>query len=193
MTMTNIIFIHHAPTKIDAHTSAKNWLLSEDSVRLCQLLAKKIEHYAIGKIYTSTEMKAKLTGQYISEALKLDTTIISDNLQETASSKFYDSEQEFRATVKLAMQNPDTLLFGDETFTDAKKRFSAQVEILAQNHPQETITIVTHGRILSMYLGDIMPENPEIIWERLHMPAYAVVLWDTKTLLEIDYSIEDTL
>lgn len=189
--MTNIIFIRHAPTKIDKHTVAKNWILRGDSAQLCQLLAKKIEHYAIGTIYTSTELKAQLTGQYIAEALKLDTPIISDNLQETVSNKFYDSEQEFRKTVILAMKNSHSLLFGEETFADAKKRFSAQVESLAQTHPQETIAIMTHGRILSMYLGDIMPENPDIIWERLQMPAYAVLSWETKEILEIIYSVDN--
>ena len=189
--MTNIIFIRHAPTQIDKHTSAKNWILREDSAQLCRLLAQKIEQYAISKIYTSTEMKAQLTGQHIADTLKLDTPIINDNLQETASSKFYESQDEFRETVMLAMKNPHSLHFGEETFTDAKKRFSAQVELIAQTHAQETIAIVTHGRILSMFLGDFMPENPENIWQRLQMPAYAVLSWETKEILEIMYSVDN--
>ena len=142
--MTNIIFIRHAPTKIDKHTVAKNWILRGDSAQLCQLLAQKIEHYAISEIYTSTELKAQLTGQYIAESLKLKTPVISDNLQETASSTFYESEQEFRETVILAMKNPHSLLFGEETFADAKKRFSTQVDSLAQTHVQATL-VGHHG------------------------------------------------
>ena len=36
-----------------------------------------------------------------------------------------------------------------------------------------------------------MPENPENIWQRLQMPAYAVLSWETKEILEIMYSVDN--
>ena len=188
--MTTIIFIRHAPTQINKNIVARNWTLTEDSQRLCKILAQKIKHHTIDQIYTSTERKAQLTGQYIADELKLPNPIVKANLQETESSKFYESQTEFRETVKLAMRHPQELHFGDETFYDAKMRFSVQVSNLAQRHQNETVAIVTHGRILSMYLGDIMQEAPEIIWERLQMPAFAVLSWQEQTILEINYSVE---
>jgi len=188
--MTTLIFIRHAPTRIDKNIASKNWTLTEDGQRLCKILAQKIQHYPISQIYASSEKKAQLTGQYIAEALQLESPIIKPNLQETESSNFYESQTEFRAKVKIAMQHPQELHFGDETFYDAKSRFSAQVENLAQQHRGETIAIVTHGRILSMYLAEIMKEAPEIIWERLQMPAFALLSWEEKTILEIYYSVE---
>lgn len=188
--MTTIIFIRHAPTRIDKNIASKNWTLTEDGQRLCKILAQKIKQYPISQIYASSEKKAQLTGQYIAEALKLDNPIIKPNLQETESSKFYESQTEFREKVKIAMRHPHELHFGDETFYDAKSRFSAQVGNLAQQHLGETIAIVTHGRILSIYLGDIMQEAPEIIWERLQMPAFGVLSWENRAIIEINYSVE---
>lgn len=188
--MTTIIFIRHAPTTINKDIPAKNWSLTANSRVLCTILAQKIKHHNIKQIYTSSEKKAQLTGQYIADELELKNLTISPNIQETASSTFYETQAEFREKVKLAMQYPHELRFGTETFHDAKSRFSAQVENLAQQHLNQTIAIVTHGRILSMYLGDIMQEAPEIIWDRLQMPAFAVLSWEEKTIIEINYSVE---
>ncbi len=188
--MTTLIFIRHAPTRIDKNIASKNWTLAEDGKQLCKMLAQRLVPYAISQIYVSSEKKAQLTGQYVADALQLESPIIKPNLQETESSKFYESQTEFREKVKIAMQHPQELHFGDETFYDAKSRFSAQVENLAQQHLGETIAIVTHGRILSIYLGEILQEAPEIIWEKLQMPAFVVLSWENQAIIEINYSVE---
>lgn len=190
--MTDIIFIRHAPTKPDKTQHSTQWQLSEDSQKLCHQLAEQIKHHNITKIYTSTEPKAQLTGKFIAEKLGIDSITIADNLQETErhSKAFYDNQDTFRLAVKEAMLSPDDLRFGDETFTTARIRFTSQVEQLANKHPDETIAIITHGRVLSLYLGDIMKESPEIIWEKLKMPAYAILSWEKREITDIQYVIE---
>lgn len=189
--MTGIIFIRHAPTMPDKNQHSTKWQLSEDSQRLCYQLAEQIKVHEIAKIYTSTESKAQLTGQFVAEKLGDVPLEIADNVQETIrhSKAFYNSQDDFRAAVQAAMQSPDELRFGDETFTDARNRFATQVEQLAKKHKDETIAIVTHGRVLSIYLGSVMKISPVEIWQKLKMPAYAV-LSDKQEITEIEYKIE---
>lgn len=193
--MTDIIFIRHAPTKPDKTQHSTQWQLSEDSQKLCYQLAEQIKHHNITKIYTSIEPKAQLTGKFIAEKLEITSIASEDNLQETErhSKAFYDNQNTFRLAVQEAMLFPNNLIFGDETFTDARIRFTSQVEQLANKHPDETIVIVTHGRILSMYLGDIMKQSPETIWKKLQMPAYAILSWEKQEITDIQYTIEASI
>ena len=41
-----------------------------------------------------------------------------------------------------------------------------------------------------MYLAELMGESPTEIWEKLQMPAYAVLSWDEQTITKIQYAIE---
>lgn len=189
---TRIIFVRHAPSKPDKTQHSTQWQLSEDSQRLCHKLAEQIKHHNITKIYTSTESKAQLTGKFIAEKLAIESIEIANDLQETErhSKFFYDNPDTFRLAVKEAMLSPDELLFGDETFTGAKNRIASQTALLAKKHPDETIAIVSHGRILSMYLGYIMKQSPDLIWQKLKMPAYAILSWEKQAFTEIQYAIE---
>ncbi len=190
--MTTFIFIRHAPTLPDKNQHATKWQLSADSEKLCYQLAEQIKSYKIAKIYTSTESKAQLTGQFVAEKLGNIPLEIADNLQEAIrhSKAFYDSQHDFRAAVEAAMLSPDKLLFGDETFTAANNRMAEQIEKLAKQHSGETVGVVTHGRVLSMYLGSIMKQSPVEIWQKLKMPAYAMLSWEKQEITEIQYEIE---
>lgn len=189
--MKEIILIRHAPTEPVDSVAATDWQLTEEAQYLCEKLAIQLKQYDIQHIYTSTEHKAQQTGQYVADVFNLAYSTV-DNLHETErkSKNFYQNEDEFKANVKAAMQSPDELLFGDETFTAACERFSKQVALLAKNHPAETIAIVSHGRVLSMYLGNVMSKEPEIIWEALGMPAYAVLAWESKIIKTVVNTIE---
>lgn len=193
--MTTIILIRHAPTQIDPSVSSDEWQLTGESKLLCQKLAEYIRSQNIEKIYTSHEPKAKSTGVYIAQALDDIPTQVVDNLHETErkSKRFYESQEEFREAVRVAMLSSDELLFGDETFNHACKRLSDSIDTLAKHHPDEAIAIVSHGRILAMYLSQVMPESSVEIWQKLKMPAFAVLSWETKTIEQIVYQIEDAL
>lgn len=190
--MTTIILIRHAPTQPDKNQHSTKWQMTDDAQKLCHALAKQLSDYEPGKIYTSTEVKAQATGRFIAEKLDNIPVEIVDNLQETQrqSKKFYDSQNEFHAAVRKAMLSPDEVLFGDETFADARKRLAEQVATLVKQHPDDTIVIVSHGRILSMYLAKLMRQLPVSIWGKLQMPAYAVLSWDEQTITKIQYAIE---
>jgi|GEM_PF-1926988 len=190
--MTTIILIRHAPTQPDKNQHSTQWQLTDEAQTLCHALAKEIEGYKLRKIYTSTEPKAQATGQFVAEKVGNIPVEIAENLHETEreSKQFYESQDEFREAVKQAMLSPDELLFGDETFAGAGKRLAKQIKSLAKQNPDETIGIISHGRILAMYLTGLVGESPVEIWEKLQMPAYAVLSWDEQTITKIQYAIE---
>jgi broad specificity phosphatase PhoE len=189
--MSKLILIRHSISKQQPDVNASEWTLTQAGKILCEILAKQLFSFSIKHIYTSEEAKASLTGKIVADALNIPCEKVP-NLQETRrdSSVFFDSQDEFRAKVRDAMQNPDELRFGDETFADARKRFSAQVDALIQDNLNETLAIVTHGRVMSIYLGHILKRDPVEIWDALAMPAYAVLSLPEKSLVTLVNSIQ---
>lgn len=190
--MTTLILIRHAPTQPDATISADQWQLTADSQALCSALAIQLTEYNITRLITSHEHKAKQTGKYVADTLGSIAISEAGNLHETErkSKTFYNSQDDFREAVVSAMQNPDELLFGDETFSKARQRFSDAIQQIVTQYPDETIGVVSHGRILAMYLATLMSQSPVSIWQQLKMPAYAVLDWEAQTVTKIIYQIE---
>ncbi len=88
------------------------------------------------------------------------------------------------------MHQPEQLLYGEETFESAQSRFSDAVTRLINTHPNETIALISHGTILSLYLARRMNVPPFAIWSLLDMPAYAVLTLPDSQVREICFSLE---
>ena len=71
----------------------------------------------------------------------------------------------------------------DTTDSNAN-RVPTTLPLLAQ-HPDETIALVSHGRVLSMVLAQFSGEDPVSIWDSLKMPAYAVLSLPEKKVLAL--------
>lgn len=190
--MTKLILIRHSISKQQTDVKSSEWVLTHEGQILCEILAKQLYSYRIARIYTSEEPKAYFTGKIVANTLNIPCEK-SANLEETRreSKVFFDNQDEFKAKVREAMKNSDELRFGDETFTDARKRFSEQIEAFIQQHPNETLAIATHGRVMSMYLGYILKRDPVEIWNSLTMPAYAVLSLPEKNLVTLVNHIQD--
>jgi len=189
--MTKIVLVRHAPVKIDPNTRADTWDLSPESKQLCQALAAAIRVYNLQWIYTSSEPKAIQTGAFIAHSLGIER-ITAPHLQETErhTKHFYASQDNFRAAVRQAMSEPDKVVFGDEAFSVARTRLEKQLARLADNHTGKTFGVVSHGRILAMFLGKVLAQSPISIWENLKMPAYAVLSWDKMKIETLVNSVE---
>lgn len=67
------------------------------------------------------------------------------------------------------------MVFEQETAIAALARFSRAVVSVLAAHPEGDIVIVTHGRVLSLYLGALTATNPSAIWKGLGLPDLRVI------------------
>ncbi len=172
--MTMLILIRHAETLPVAGIPAHQWQLTEQGAEASQAIAAELARYQLEAIYTSTETKAIVTGTIIAQQLTIPCQSVQD-LEEThrAATDLLDRDT-FRQAVHHAMQHPDELLFGDETFAAARHRFIKRAWHLLQQHPQQAIALVSHGRVLSMVMAILLNRDPVTIWDTLKMPDYTV-------------------
>jgi broad specificity phosphatase PhoE len=80
----------------------------------------------------------------------------------------------FVQTIQAAMNQPQQLLYGEETFETACIRFTEAVNRIVATSQDETVALVSHGTILSLYIGSIVGKHPFDVWKMLHMPCYLV-------------------
>jgi broad specificity phosphatase PhoE len=183
--VSHLIFIRHAETVPLAGVSAHEWRLSDRGRAACGLLAERLRPCNIERMYSSDEPKAVETAALLADHLGLAAPALDPALRETAreTAPFYDSVADFHAAIARAMTEPDDLLFGEETFTDARERFAQRVTGIAERG--RAAALVTHGTILALYIAHSASLDSYALWRSLKMPAYIVLKLPDLSLVEI--------
>jgi broad specificity phosphatase PhoE len=175
--MRQLILIRHSTVELQTNVNSHEWQLNAEGRKRCELLAEELRSYGIDRVITSEEAKATLTGQLVADVLEIPCES-APNLHETKRETvgYFENVNDFRASVQAAMAEPDKLLFGEETFTDARERFSKQLDTLLEQYPDETLAVVSHGTVMALYLAHISEQDVVSLWNALDMPAYAVIM-----------------
>ncbi len=165
------------------------WQLSENGRILTQQLAPKLADYSPTRVITSHEAKAIKTGQIIAEHWQLPCHTAQD-LQEhdRRGVPFFASQQEFFAAVHRFFDQPDELVFGNETAVQARDRFHTAVTQQLNQYPNDTLAIVSHGTVITLFLTQHNPQLDTIsFWQLLTLPgALILTLPNFKLIHKID-------
>ncbi len=161
---------------IETGVSAHQWVLSEEGRESSARMARQLRKYAPQLVVTSTEPKAVETGAIIAATLELPRKKVS-NLQEhdRHGVPVFESREAFQAQVAQFFTHPDELIFGNETATEALERFTAAIHEILAGHPEETVVVVTHGTVMTLFVTAANPQDPIPFWKSLGLPAFVVL------------------
>jgi broad specificity phosphatase PhoE len=190
-TLTHVILIRHSISQPQPGISAHKWALTAEGQARCAALADQLRIYHIARVATSDEPKALATAQLLAAHLEVATPLVVEpDFRETRreTAPYFDSEGEFHAAIRKAMSAPDQVVFGEEAFSDAIRRFAQALGRLTNIHRSETLAVVTHGTIMSLVLGHLAGLDTFDTWRGLGMPAFAV-LTPNFDLLDLQSSI----
>lgn len=190
MTDKHLIFVRHSISKPNTDRSAHQWELTDEGRERCLKLAGQLWlHYSPSRFYSSDEPKAIETANILRGSLDIhaDPLQIDTNFGETArkNAPFFADKADFTQAIHQAMLNPDELIYGEETFSQALRRFSGAVENIAQTTSTKTTIIVTHGTILSLFIASKSQMDAFTVWQSLDMPAYAIFKLPEMRLAEL--------
>lgn len=195
MSTKQLILVRHSTVAIDTAVSSHNWSLSADGRSRAAAFATRLRPHAPTRIITSREPKAIETGQVIATALGLPPATAVPGLQEhdRQGTPFTDPAT-FRANIARLLIQPDKLVFGNETGHAARIRLETAVSHLTTTtDPNDTLLLVTHGTILTLFLCHHNPHlDPVAFWLALTQPAAAVISLPDYQLTQIITSHNDT-
>lgn len=189
--MTYLILIRHSVSQQQPDVSAHQWTLTTEGIERCSLLAAQIQPYQVGRMVSSPEPKAMLTAEYTARTLNVSHHSVIADLQEQKreTAHYYKSVSDFQAAVINAMHHPDEVVFGEESFTDARLRLDRALHTLMESSPDETVAAVSHGTIMSLWLAPLLNRPVEEVWRAMGMPAYAVIDWTDKRVVHFQETL----
>jgi len=137
------------------------------------LLARHLEAFQPTLVVSSQEPKAIETGEILAQAVGIPWKT-AENLHEheRLDAHFLQSHAEFQQAVIRLFRQPDELVFGRETASQARKRFEAAIGVVLVAHPWERIALVAHGTIITLLLCHHNPTLDAVsFWQSMTSPC----------------------
>jgi broad specificity phosphatase PhoE len=171
-----LIFFRHSLPVIDPAIPAQEWRLSEEGRQRCRKLASRLANFEPKQIVSSPEPKALETAQIVAAALGLPYESAVGLHEHIRNQVKYSTPLVFEASVKAFFEQPDQLVYGDETADQAYTRFSQAVRAAQEQHSgQAPLVIVTHGTVLSLFVARACGIDPFPLWRSLTLPCMVVL------------------
>ena len=151
----------------------------------CKTLADGISRYCPDVIATSSEPKAAETTQIIAGLLGKTFTTVEDLHEHGRSNVGWLDKEHFEEAVAKFFEQPQALVFGNETADQTHERFAKAVMRIIEKHPNRNIAIIAHGTVIALFVARALGLQPIRFWKQLGLPSFVVL-----SLPEMDRVIE---
>ncbi|MBK8899947.1 MAG: histidine phosphatase family protein [Anaerolineaceae bacterium] len=168
-----LILVRHSAVLTDPTIPSHEWPLTANGRLRSHTLATKLQPCPVEQFITSHEPKAIETGQIMADALSVPCQSVA-GLQEhdRRGVPYFASKAAFTTAVANFFTHPDQLVFGVETAVQARERFATAVQQQLANHPQENLSIVAHGTVMTLFICQHNPQlDPMEFWQALTLPC----------------------
>ncbi len=130
------------------------------------------------------------TAELVGEHLGLEVDVV-DGLHEheRVGTPFDRDGATFRASIAGLFERPDEVVFGNESASDALTRFEQALDDVLARYPTGNVAVVTHATVMSLYIARRAGVNGYTYWQRLGMPAFAVLSLPDLRLIETVESV----
>ncbi len=183
--MLRLILVKHSLPHIVPHVPSAQWQLSEEGRRRAEVLAGRLSSFETSRVFSSHEPKAVETADIIGSTLGVPREIVEGLEEHRRQRVELVSERRYEATVANLLANPNELVFGEETATQAGARFAAAVESILSCANNEDRLVVAHGTVISLFVADRVGVDPFSLWKELGLPSYIVLSLPDFRILEV--------
>lgn len=184
-----LILIRHSESRPEPGIAPSRWELTDLGRERCVALAQLLEPFNLARIYCSYERKAVETAELIARRLGVPVEVANGVHEHVRTGAPYLSQHAFMAALEKFFAKPEELIFGDETALDACRRFTAAVRVLVRRETVGDVAIVTHGTVLSLFVGAHSYWEPYRFWKNLSQPAIVVFNLPSFTLAETTFTV----
>ena len=184
-----LILVKHAMPAIVPGIAPSQWQLSEQGQQSCSQLAEKLAVWQPTRIISSMELKAQQTAQNVATQLLLPAGTWPDLHEHVRYSALlgdvgdYTSQADFEASVQRLFAAPEQLVFGRETARQAQQRFSTAIQRLLEAYPEQTLAVVAHGTVITLFVAQTNPVEPFAFWKALTLPSFVALSLPDRSLL----------
>ncbi len=187
-----LILVRHSVSRQDPDVPSHEWELTEEGEIRCSILADYLTDYDPHIFVTSEETKAYETGRITAELMGTPV-VTTPNLHEhrRTNTPYYPRYEDFLAAVTEFFHYPNQLIFGDESADACYQRYAEAVDKVVEQYQNNTVALVSHGTVMSLFIGRKNNLDPLPLWQNFKMPAYVVLSLPTFEIVEIVNEVSD--
>ncbi len=186
----HLVLVKHSHVDVVPGHPPRTWELSVEGRRRAVLLAERLADFHPARVVSSVEPKAVETAEIVAQRLGVPAVTapaLHEHERETAP--FLGAEA-FAAAMAWLFDEPDKVVFGEESADAAGDRFAAAVDALAAGEGDQII--VAHGTVIALYVSRVAGIDPYSLWQSLELPSYVVLTQGARKRVEIVMSVTDT-
>jgi broad specificity phosphatase PhoE len=166
MSVPALILVRHGRPAIDPDVPPTTWPLCPDGREAVAKLAVRLEAFAPSAVASSPEPKAVETAEIIARRLGLTVELDAALHEHKRPALAFGTEEAFRARIAQAFADPTKPVAGGESVEQACVRMARALAA----HPARPLVVVTHGTVLSEFLGRQLGLDAHDLWRSLHTP-----------------------
>lgn len=185
----SLILVRHSLPDIVPGLPACQWTLSEPGRQRCRPLASRLAAWQPGIVVSSLEPKAIETGRLVAAELDIPFETAVGLHEHARQVTPFTTPERFQADIAAFFQHPGKRVFGSETADQARERFRQAMEMVLATHPFDTVAIVAHGTVMTLFIGQVTGMEPLPFWQRLGLPAFVVFGLPEMSLLAVEEQI----
>lgn len=187
--MALLYLIRHARTRMMG-AAAERWPLSQEGRREAGVLARQSFWREIEIIFSSPEPKALQTAEPVARRWCIPIERV-DCLHELCRPRLIANYQQ---VVARLFAEPDTSVAQLEPAAQAARRVTQCIKELVATHTEQTLAIVSHGLVLSLFLARLEDRWPTVTeWRAIPFTGLAILDTETWQLVKNWSRIYETL
>ncbi len=182
-----LVLIKHSAPKIVPDQPADQWRLSAAGRQRAARLAPALKKYAPAVIAAGVEPKAVETARIVAASFGQEVHI-APGLHEhnRRNVGWFDDAAAFEQAVAAFFASPRALVMGAETANEAHARFSAAIAALMAQYAGQTVAVVSHGTVITLFVTRLLGLAPFAFWQRLGLPSIVALSWPDVSLLAVE-------
>lgn len=145
--MPRLIFISHPEVFVDPRCPITEWGLNEIGKERAARFAQAEHLGEVTSVWSSTELKARETAEYLAGARNLQVQIDPHLGENDRSSTGFLPPTEFEQAADAFFAAPQVSFEGWETAQDAQSRIEGTVRRIAGQHQGRDLAVVSHGAV----------------------------------------------
>ena len=124
---------------------------------------------------SSGEPKAVETAEIAAGCLGIGCSVYPGLHEHDRTGVPFLGDEEFAQAARGFFENPDRLVWGNETAEEAGDRFEGAVRSGLDEWEEEVVAIVAHGTVISLLVARYNDIDAFGFWQRLGLPSFCVL------------------
>lgn len=160
--MAWLYLIRHPLTAQDAAQPASSWDVSDAGHEQILALVAAPFWRQVKAVYTSPQRKTTLVGDAVQAAHRIPYSVVADLAE--ARRDVWLGPDAFQAAQRAFLAQPAVPPVPEwESAADARARFVAAMDQIGDAHdPAESLAVVTHGTVLTLYVAHLLGEPLDV-------------------------------